>query len=163
MLEQVNYAKLAVAPPALVSCCAALPLQRRLGSAATLRAGLLVLGAALGAMCAAELSPAVLIVALVLLGAASCLGPVAMQVVSVQAGAAQQASVQAAFSANLHAVGAASLALHGFLFREGVRAGHPSLPWYVGAAALAAALLQAVCCMPASLFLDAPPARGTSV
>ena len=59
------------------------------------------------------------VLALLLLGSATCLGPAVLLLLSTQAPPSQQASTQATFSAVTHGLAAGALAMHGYLLKQG--------------------------------------------
>lgn len=131
--ETVNYVKTAVAPAVIVSLAAALPLQRALGTTRLVRLGVLVVSLSMFLMAVAEFSVCIFVVALLLLGSATCLFPAVLLLLSTQAPQSQQASTQATFSAVTHGLAAGALALHGYLLKQGGLMGYESLPFAVSA------------------------------
>lgn len=59
------------------------------------------------------------VLALLLLGSATCLGPAVLLLLSTQAPPSQQASTHATFSAVTHGLAAGALAMHGYLLKQG--------------------------------------------
>ena len=82
--ETVNYVKTAVAPAAIASLAAALPLQRALGTPRLVRLGVLVVSLSMFLMAVAEFSVCIFVIALLLLGSATCLFPAVLLLLSTQ-------------------------------------------------------------------------------
>ena len=82
--KTVNYVKTAVVPAAIASLAAALPLQRALGTTRLVRLGVLVVSLSMFLMAVAEFSVCIFVVALLLLGSATCLFPAVLLLLSTQ-------------------------------------------------------------------------------
>jgi len=160
--ETVNYVKFAAAPAAILSLSLALPLQRRLGNANLIRLGVSLITGAMVLMALAEFNVVLFVLALLLMGLASCLAPAVLLLLSTQAPPSQQASTQATFSAIIHGLAAGALAMHGALFKAGGELGYVSLPFAVGAVMVFGVLYHVLFAMPQALH-DDTAAGGASI
>ena len=110
----------------------------------------------------AEFSVWLFVLALLLLGSATCLFPAVLLLLSTQAPPSQQASTQATFSAVTHGLAAGALALHGYLLRQGGLMGYESLPFAVSALLTLVSVYVVFCAMPESMrSMTAAQERGS--